>query len=73
MNAPLADDEEALMRTTTRHRPACGPGLHIVATSNGAEAWDDCLQHEPQIAFPRHPHARRTGLSHRLRAAHSHR
>ncbi len=52
MNALLADDEEAPREQLRAALARLWPELHIVATSsNGAEAWDDCLQHEPQIAF----------------------
>lgn len=55
MTAPtalIADDEEApreqLRAALARHWPE----LRVVAaSSNGVEAWDDCLAHEPAIAF----------------------
>jgi DNA-binding LytR/AlgR family response regulator len=50
--ALIADDEEAPREQLRAALARLWPELEIVAASrNGAEAWDDCLAHEPQIAF----------------------
>ncbi|MEO3689959.1 LytR/AlgR family response regulator transcription factor [Roseateles paludis] len=50
--ALIADDEEAPREQLRAALARLWPELQIVAASaNGAEAWDDCLAHEPQIAF----------------------
>ena len=50
--ALIADDEEAPREQLRAALARLWPALHVVAAStNGAEAWDDCLAHEPTIAF----------------------
>lgn len=50
--ALIADDEEAPREQLRAALARRWPELAIVAAStNGAEAWDDCLAHEPAIAF----------------------
>ncbi len=50
--ALIADDEEAPREQLRAALSRLWPELAIVAAStNGAEAWDDCLAHEPAIAF----------------------
>jgi len=50
--ALIADDEEAPREQLRAALARLWPELAIVAASaNGAEAWDDCLAHEPAIAF----------------------
>ncbi len=50
--ALIADDEEAPREQLRAALARLWPELRIVAAStNGAEAWDDCLAHEPAIAF----------------------
>jgi DNA-binding LytR/AlgR family response regulator len=50
--ALIADDEEAPREQLRAALSRLWPELRIVAASrNGAEAWDDCLAHEPAIAF----------------------
>lgn len=50
--ALIADDEEAPREQLRAALARLWPELHVVATStNGAEAWDDCLAHEPDVAF----------------------
>jgi DNA-binding LytR/AlgR family response regulator len=50
--ALIADDEEAPREQLRAALARLWPELAIVAaSSNGAEAWDDCLAHEPAIAF----------------------
>lgn len=52
LTALIADDEEAPREQLRAALARLWPELHIVAASeNGAEAWDDCLAHEPAIAF----------------------
>jgi len=52
ITALIADDEEAPREQLRAALARLWPELSIVATStNGAEAWDDCLAHEPAIAF----------------------
>ena len=55
MTAPtalIADDEEAPREQLRAALGRLWPELQLVAAStNGAEAWDDCLAHEPAIAF----------------------
>lgn len=56
MNHPLtaliADDEEAPREQLRAALARLWPELQIVAAStNGVDAWDDCLAHEPAIAF----------------------
>jgi DNA-binding LytR/AlgR family response regulator len=52
ITALIADDEEAPREQLRAALARLWPGLRIVAASaNGAEAWDDCLAHEPAIAF----------------------
>lgn len=51
-SALIADDEEAPREQLRAALARLWPELQIVAAStNGAEAWDDCLAHEPDIAF----------------------
>ncbi|MCE4539172.1 LytTR family DNA-binding domain-containing protein [Pelomonas sp. P7] len=51
-SALIADDEEAPREQLRAALARLWPELRIVAAStNGAEAWDDCLAHEPAIAF----------------------
>lgn len=50
--ALIADDEEAPREQLRAALARLWPELNIVAAStNGAEAWDDCLALEPAIAF----------------------
>lgn len=50
--ALIADDEEAPREQLRAALTRLWPELAIVAAStNGVEAWDDCLAHEPAIAF----------------------
>lgn len=50
--ALIADDEEAPREQLRAALARAWPALQVVAASrNGAEAWDDCLAHEPAIAF----------------------
>ena len=52
LTALIADDEEAPREQLRAALARLWPELHIVAAStNGADAWDDCLAHEPAIAF----------------------
>jgi len=52
ITALIADDEEAPREQLRAALARLWPELRIVAASaNGAEAWDDCLAHEPDIAF----------------------
>ncbi|HEY8878868.1 MAG TPA: LytTR family DNA-binding domain-containing protein [Roseateles sp.] len=52
ITALIADDEEAPREQLRAALARLWPELNIVAAStNGAEAWDDCLAHEPAIAF----------------------
>ncbi|MFG6485345.1 LytR/AlgR family response regulator transcription factor [Roseateles sp. BYS78W] len=52
ITALIADDEEAPREQLRAALARLWPELHVVAAStNGAEAWDDCLEHEPAIAF----------------------
>ncbi|MFT7722170.1 MAG: LytTR family DNA-binding domain-containing protein [Roseateles sp.] len=50
--ALIADDEDAPREQLRAALARLWPELDLVAASaNGAEAWDDCLAHEPDIAF----------------------
>jgi DNA-binding LytR/AlgR family response regulator len=52
LTALIADDEEAPREQLRAALARLWPELQIVAAStNGVEAWDDCLAHEPAIAF----------------------
>lgn len=52
LTALIADDEEAPREQLRAALARLWPELAIVAAStNGADAWDDCLAHEPAIAF----------------------
>jgi DNA-binding LytR/AlgR family response regulator len=52
LTALIADDEEAPREQLRAALGRLWPELQIVAASaNGVEAWDDCLAHEPAIAF----------------------
>ena len=52
LTALIADDEEAPREQLRAALARLWPELSIVAAStNGAEAWDDCLAFEPAIAF----------------------
>lgn len=52
LTALIADDEEAPREQLRAALARLWPELQLVAaSSNGAEAWDDCLAHEPAIAF----------------------
>jgi DNA-binding LytR/AlgR family response regulator len=52
ITALIADDEEAPREQLRAALGRLWPELDIVAASaNGAEAWDDCLAHEPALAF----------------------
>ncbi|MCE4553678.1 LytR/AlgR family response regulator transcription factor [Roseateles cellulosilyticus] len=52
LTALIADDEEAPREQLRAALARLWPELRLVAaSSNGAEAWDDCLAHEPAIAF----------------------
>ncbi len=50
--ALIADDEEAPREQLRAALARLWPELRLVAASaNGVEAWDECLAHEPTIAF----------------------
>lgn len=50
--AVIADDEEAPREQLRAALARRWPELRLVAaSSNGVEAWDDCLAHEPAVAF----------------------
>ncbi len=50
--ALIADDEEAPREQLRAALTRLWPELSLVAASvNGVDAWDDCLAHEPAIAF----------------------
>ena len=52
LTALIADDEEAPREQLRAALARLWPELQVVAAStNGAEAWDDCLAHEPAVAF----------------------
>lgn len=52
LTALIADDEEAPREQLRAALARLWPELQIVAASaNGVEAWDDCLAHEPAVAF----------------------
>lgn len=52
ITALIADDEEAPREQLRAALARLWPELTIVAaSSNGVEAWDDCLAHEPAVAF----------------------
>ncbi|MFG6464425.1 LytR/AlgR family response regulator transcription factor [Roseateles sp. DXS20W] len=52
ITALIADDEEAPREQLRAALSRLWPELSLVAASaNGVEAWDDCLAHEPAIAF----------------------
>lgn len=52
LNALIADDEEAPREQLRAALARLWPELQIVAASaNGVDAWDDCLAHEPAVAF----------------------
>ncbi|KQW45604.1 MULTISPECIES: LytTR family DNA-binding domain-containing protein [unclassified Roseateles] len=52
LTALIADDEEAPREQLRAALTRLWPELAIVAAStNGVEAWDECLAHEPAIAF----------------------
>ncbi len=52
LTALIADDEEAPREQLRAALGRLWPELNIVAASeNGVDAWDDCLAHEPAIAF----------------------
>ncbi len=52
ITALIADDEEAPREQLHAALARLWPALSLVAASaNGVEAWDDCLAHEPAIAF----------------------
>ena len=52
LTALIADDEEAPREQLRAALARRWPELQIVAaSSNGVEAWDDCLAHEPAVAF----------------------
>lgn len=52
LTALIADDEEAPREQLRAALARLWPELQIVAAStNGVDAWDDCLAHEPAIAF----------------------
>ena len=52
LTALIADDEEAPREQLRAALARLWPELRLVAaSSNGAEAWDDCLANEPAIAF----------------------
>ncbi|MFG6414241.1 LytR/AlgR family response regulator transcription factor [Roseateles sp. DC23W] len=52
LTALIADDEEAPREQLRAALTRLWPELRIVAASeNGADAWDDCLAHEPAVAF----------------------
>lgn len=48
----IADDEEGPREQLRAALARLAPELEIVAASvNGCDAWDDCLEHEPQLCF----------------------
>lgn len=52
LTALIADDEEAPREQLRAALARLWPELPIVAAStNGVDAWDDCLAHEPAVAF----------------------
>lgn len=53
MNTALvADDEEAPREQLLAALQACWPGLQVVASvSNGVDAWDAFLEHEPEVCL----------------------
>jgi DNA-binding LytR/AlgR family response regulator len=52
LTALIADDEEAPREQLRAALARLWPELQIVAASaNGVDAWDDCLAHEPAVAF----------------------
>jgi DNA-binding LytR/AlgR family response regulator len=52
LTALIADDEEAPREQLRAALSRLWPELSVVAASaNGVEAWDDCLAHEPAVAF----------------------
>lgn len=52
ITALIADDEEAPREQLRAALARLWPELRLVAaSSNGAEAWDDCLAHEPEVVF----------------------
>ncbi len=52
ITALIADDEEAPREQLRAALTRLWPELAVVAAStNGVEAWDDCLAHEPAVAF----------------------
>jgi DNA-binding LytR/AlgR family response regulator len=52
ITALIADDEEAPRAQLRAALQAAWPGLQVVAeASNGVDAWDAWLEHEPQVCF----------------------
>ena len=52
LTALIADDEEAPRAQLRAALQAARPGIEIVAEcSNGADAWDAWLEHQPQVCF----------------------
>ena len=52
IRALIADDEEAPLAQLRGALRRVWPDLHIVASAtNGADAWDAFLEHEPQVCF----------------------
>lgn len=48
----IADDEEGPREQLRAALARLAPELEIVAASvNGCDAWDDCLEHDPQLCF----------------------
>lgn len=48
----IADDEEGPREQLRAALARLAPEIEIVAASvNGCDAWDDCLEHEPQLCF----------------------
>lgn len=48
----IADDEEGPREQLRAALARLAPELEIMAASvNGCDAWDDCLEHEPQLCF----------------------
>lgn len=48
----IADDEEGPREQLRAALARLAPELEVVAASvNGCDAWDDCLEHEPQLCF----------------------
>lgn len=51
LTALIADDEEAPREQLRGALARAWPSLRLVAATNGAEAWDAFLEHEPAVCF----------------------